>query len=214
MLARVPDEDLHALARVGVRRRFAEGASLMRQGEPGDSLHTIMSGLVRISMSSSEGDETILATLRAGDSIGELSLLDGRPRSATATALLDTESLVVTRADFVDWLHARPMAAAAILEALSLRLRRTNELVSDLVSLELPQRLAKQLLYLVEVQAPDGDASSGWRIRINQADLAKTVGATREAVNQHLRRFEDAEWVELKRGSVTVLRPDALRELL
>ncbi len=212
LLAKVPERDLAALAALGSRRRYRAGAALLEEGEPGDSLHTIISGLVRITITSAEGDEATIATLRAGDSLGELSLLDGRPRSATAIAIAETESLVVGREAFWSWLDAHPAAAAAMLETLSLRIRRTTEQVGDLTFLDLTQRLAKQLLREVAVQGIE-PTPEGQRVRITQSELANAVGATREATNKHLRQFEEAGWVRLGRGAVTVQRPEALREL-
>jgi CRP-like cAMP-binding protein len=212
LLAKVPEDDIAALAALGARRNYPEGSALVEEGDPGDSLHTIMSGLVRIWTASRDGEEATITMLGPGDSLGELSLLDGRPRSATATAARDTESLIVSREDFLNWLSERPAAAPAILETMSLRVRRTTQQLSDFQLLDLSQRIAKQVLRELAVREAE-PVEGGRRVRVRQQDLADSVGATREAVNHHLRSFQEAGWVRLGRASITVLDPQALRVL-
>jgi len=206
LLANVEQSDVQALAELSEVREFAADEVICREGDPGDGLHTIVRGTVRIFVVSREGKE---ATLGRGDSIGELALLDGRERSANASAIEATTTLHVGRADFRGWLTDRQAAAVAVLETLSLRLRRSNDAVADLSFLELPQRIEKRLLQLHLETVPD--ASGERRIRITQSALASMVGSSREAVNKHLKLFEQAGWVGLGRGAVSVLNADALR---
>lgn len=209
LLAKVAERDVQALAELSEVREYASGEAIFREGDPGDALHTIVRGAVRIFVVSPEGREATLATVGRGDSIGELALLDGRERSASAFAVQPTTTLRVGREQFRGWLADRPQAAVAVLETLSLRLRRSNDAVADLSFLELPQRIAKRLLQLHVETAPD--ASGERRIRVTQSALASMVGSSREAVNKHLKLFERAGWVGLSRGAVAVLDVDALR---
>ena len=212
LLAMVPEADVRALVDLGALEHYQPDESIFREGDPGDALHTIVRGRVRIVIVSDEGREVILATLGRGDSIGELALLDGRPRSASAIAAEPTTTMRVAREDFRRWLTERPGAAVAILETLGLRLRRTNQSIADLTFLELPHRIAKRLLMLLaDAQA---DRAGERRIRVTQSTLASMVGSSREAVNKHLRQFEDSGWVALSRGMVTVLDVDALGRFL
>lgn len=207
LLARLPEEDLHALASCGRVRAYPAGATIFSEGDPGDSLHVVIEGSVRIAVLSPGGEEATLALLGPGESCGELSLVDGRPRSASAIASRATKTLVVARADFLRWLSERPRAALALLETLSLRMRRTDEALADLAFMDLTHRLAKRLLDLAAYHP------GGSRLRITQNELAAMLGVSRESVNKQLNLFAREGWVGLGRGSVTLRDPAALRNL-
>ena len=210
LLARLPESDLQALAIRGRVKRFAQGSAIFREGDPGDALHVVVEGQVRITVLSGTGNEATVATVETGDCFGEFALLDGRPRSATATATRATRTFVVTRTDFVDWLSGRPSAALALLETLSLRLRRTDEALADMTFLDLEHRLAKQILRLST--APDGRGSRP-PIKVTQGDLASMLGVSRESVNKQLNAFAREGWINLSRGTISVLNAGALRQL-
>lgn len=207
LLARLADDDLSALASRGRVHTYPPGAIIFREGDPGDSLHIVISGRVRIAVLSPSGEEATLALLGPGESCGELSLLDGKPRSASAIASQATKTLVVKRDGFLQWLSGRPGAARALLETLSLRMRRTDEALADLAFMDLTQRLGKRLL---DLAAPN---PSGARLRITQSELAAMLGASRESVNKQLNAFAREGWVVLGRGSVTLKDPAALQDL-
>jgi CRP/FNR family cyclic AMP-dependent transcriptional regulator len=207
LLARLPEADIAALAARGRTRDYPAGGAIFREGEPGDSLHVVISGLIRVSVGAGSGDEATVAHVGPGDCVGELALLDGRPRSATATAVEPTRTLVVDRRTFVAWLSERPAAALALLETISLRLRRTDEALADFCFLDLPHRLAKRLLELHGVS----NGSRSPRIRITQAALASMLVVSRESVNKQLNRFARDGWVTLGRGSITIRDAHALR---
>ncbi len=210
LLARLPEADLRALSSQGRVRSYPAGSALFREGDPGDSLHIVVEGAVRILVVSPAGGEMTIAMLGPGDFVGHLALLDGRPRSAGAVASLATKTLIVTRDAFAEWLSSRPKAALALLESMSLTLRRTDETLADLTLLDLPHRLAKRLLALAAGQAASRGAP---RLRVTQAELASMLGVSRESVNKQLRRFERQGWVSLRRGSVTLTDVDALRTM-
>ncbi|MBA4181667.1 MAG: Crp/Fnr family transcriptional regulator [Anaerolinea sp.] len=209
LLARLPEADLQALASSGRVRRFPAGTAIFHEGDPGDSLHVVVEGQVRITVLSGSGSEATVAMVDTGDCFGELALLDGKPRSATATAVTATRTFVVTRNDFVAWLKDRPGAALALLETLSLRLRRTDEALADLTFLDLPHRLAKQLLRLSAVDVKGQRPA----IKVTQAELASMLGVSRESVNKQLNAFARGGLVQISRGTVKVKDPEALRAL-
>lgn len=210
LLARLPDEDLKALASRGRVRRFNAGATIFHEGDPGDAIYVVVDGRLRMSRISGSGTEATLAIIGAGDATGEMSLFDGRPRSATATAMQPTRVFVVSRDDFVNWVRERPAAALALLETLSLRLRRTNEIVTDLVFLDLPHRLAKHLLTLAASHADTANAKRP-RLQVTQAELASMLGVSRESVNKQLNQFARDGWITLSRGAVIIDDAEALR---
>lgn len=203
LLARLPEDDFQALASRGVLRRFAAGTVIFREGDPGDALHVVVEGQVRITVLSGSGSEATVATVTTGDCFGEFGLLDGKPRSATATAIPATRTFVVARRDFVDWLSGRPAAALALLETLSLRLRKADEALADLTFLVIEQRLAKQILRLLTA-SQDG-TSERIPVRVTQAELASQLGVSRERVNKQLNGFARNRWLSLARGTITVL---------
>ena len=210
LLARLPDEDLRALAAHGRVRRLNAGSTLFHEGDPGDAMYVVVDGKLRMSRLSGSGTEATLALIGAGDCTGELALFDGRPRSATATAMQATRLFVVSRDDFITWIRERPAAALALLETLSLRIRRTNEIVTDLVFLDLPHRLAKHLLTLASSHAESGNARRP-RLQVTQAELASMLGVSRESVNKQLNQFSRDGWITLSRGAVIIDDAEALR---
>lgn len=217
LLARLSEADRRDLASSGRVRSYASGDVIFREGDRGDSLHIVIEGSVRIAVLSSAGAEAAVALLGPGEFVGDLALLDGLPRSASAIASQATKTLVVTRSAFLRWLTERPPAALALLETLSLRVRRTDEALADLAFVSLPQRLAKRLLSLAsgnpEVLAADPQ-DGAVRLRITQADLASMLGVSRESVNKQLNLFSREGWIALSRGSITLIDPDALRRVV
>jgi CRP-like cAMP-binding protein len=210
LLARLTGPDLRALASRGRVRRYTSGTTIFREGDRGDSLHVVIDGSVRVTVVSARGEEATVALLGPGEFVGDLALLDGLPRSANAVASQPTKTLVVTRDDFRRWLTERPKASLALLEALSRRVRRTDEVLADLTFLDLPKRLAKRLLALTAERSVDGAAA---QLRVTQAELASMLGVSRESVNKQLNEFNRSGWVRLGRGSVTVLDQASLRAL-
>ena len=212
LLARLPEGELRALAARGRARTYVADAVIFHEGDPGDSLHIVIDGAIRIALISSEGEERTVALLGPGEFVGHLALLDGRPRSASAIAHGPTTTLVVTRDDFRRWLAERPPAALALLEAMSLLIRRTDEVLADMTFLGLPKRLAKRVLDLVG--GLEGTEAEGRRLRITQAELASMLGVSRESVNRQLNVFAQKGWIALGRGSITVIDLAALRVFL
>jgi CRP-like cAMP-binding protein len=156
---------------------------------------------------SPEGEEVTLALLGPGDFFGDLCLLDGGPRSATTVAIKTTETLVVERNRFMQWLESRPAAAVAILTALGRRLRAANELVGEFAFLDVHCRLAKKLLDLA------GPAAGGGQVELcfSQDELASMVGVTRESVNKHLQFFKKRGAIEVHRRRIVLRSADYLR---
>ncbi len=207
LLARLSTDDRKALAAAGRLRTYAQGDVIVRQGDPGDAMHVIIEGEVRIFIANAEGNEVTIATMGPGDIIGELSLLDGRPRAATMVTNAPTRTFSVSRKAFTEWLESRPAAALALLATLAGRVRRDNESLSDRFFLDAGQRLAKLL-------ATQANGTPSFRIRTTQAQMAAELGITRESVNKQLNQFERAGLVMIRRGSVTVLDPAALMTIV
>jgi CRP-like cAMP-binding protein len=213
LLAKLPRDDLRELASIARVQHFRPGAVVFRQGEPGDSLHVIVEGSVRIDVVAPGGNETTMAILGPGECFGELAILDGRPRSANAVANQATRTLVVTRSDFIHWLADKPKSALLLLETLSLRLRSTNEAFVDLAFFDLSHRLSRRLLRLAEPKDGTGLPKPGARITVTQSGLASMLGVSRESVNKQLGAFSERGWIQAGRGYVEVTDPQSLREV-
>ena len=191
LFAHVDAEPLRALARSLRRRRFRRNEVIFHQGDPGDSLHVVAAGGVKILLPSAEGEEAIIATLRPGDFFGELSLLDGAPRSATATALEPTETLALPRVALEELLDRDPRLRTALLASLAWELRRLTGHVEELHFLDLAGRLAMRLTRLAREVDPQARGAVRLDWPYTQSDLAAMIGGTRQSVNKLLSGLVD-----------------------
>lgn len=191
------------------KRSIPRGSVIFAKGDEGTGLFGVLAGAVKISLLSAEGRELVIALIGPGEIFGEIALLDGRPRSADATAQTNCELLAIERRDFLQFLHDHPDAALKIIEELCSRLRRTTDQIEDAIFLNLQARLAKTLLQL---SAGKDTAAATRRILITQRDIGQLIGMSRESTNKQLREWARRRWVKLERGAVTVLRPEELSE--
>ena len=206
--------DAATLERVGRgmrTRRFRRGEVIFHLGDPGDALFIVMTGAIKIMLPSDAGDEAILATLRPGDVFGELALLDGAPRSATAAALEPTETLILPRGQFRDLLATEPAIVDALLASLASELRRLTNHVEELHFLDITGRLASRLARLASESGKKlSDGTIRLRAPLTQGDLAAMIGCTRQSVNKLLGMFTDDGLIRLERDSIVVLDLEGL----
>jgi CRP-like cAMP-binding protein len=204
------DPTLLDLARSSRQRVYGRGHYLWYQGDPGDYLVVVCVGLVKVVLTSERGDEIVLVTLGRHETLGELALLDGSPRSASVVAAEPTTVLMVPRAAVLELMVAHPAVLDAVLRSLGQLVRRLTDQTGDLVFLDLPGRLAKVLLSLAQSHAQD-EQRVVLDVRLSQSDIAAMVGATRPAVNRILQMFASRGLISVD-GRVIVLRdPSALR---
>jgi CRP/FNR family transcriptional regulator, cyclic AMP receptor protein len=204
-------EALERLAASMRSRRFRRGEVIFHIGDPGDALFVILNGEVKISLPSETGDEAILATLRPGDVFGELALLDGAPRSASASALTATETVVLPRDRFRELIATETGFRDALLASIAGELRRLTTHVEELHFLDITGRLAARLVRLgQEGGTPAPDGSVRLRTNLTQADLASMVGCTRQSVNKLLGQFTDDGLVRLERDAIVLIDLDGL----
>lgn len=195
---------LHDLAGVSAQRSYGRGQFLWYQGDPGDRLVVVASGLVKVTLTSESGEEVLLVTLGEHQTLGELAILDGSPRSASVVAVRPTTVLTLPRSAVLAQMAMHPGVLDAILRSLGRLVRRLTEQTGDLVFLDLAGRLAKVLLQLAESHSPDGSGTvvdAG----LSQSDIAAMVGATRPAVNRVLQTFASRGLVSVE-GQIIVLR--------
>jgi CRP/FNR family transcriptional regulator, cyclic AMP receptor protein len=203
-----------ALERVaaGMRaRRFRRGEVIFHIGDPGDALFVIVQGEVKISLPSETGDEAILATLRSGDVFGELALLDGAPRSASATAISPTETVVLPRDRFRELIATEAGVRDALLASIAGELRRLTTHVEELHFLDITGRLAARLVRLAnEGGKATADGDTRLASNLTQGDLAAMVGCTRQSVNKLLGQFTDDGLIRLDREGIVITDLDGL----
>jgi CRP-like cAMP-binding protein len=192
-------------------RRFRKGEVLFHEGDPGDSLFIVASGAVKVVVPSDEGDEAILATIRRGDFLGELALLDGAPRSASAIALEPTETLALPRVRFSALVASEPAIRDALLSSLAAELRRLTAHVAELHFLDLTGRLAARLARLAEEHGSrDADGSIRLDAPLTQSDVAAMIGATRQSVNKLLGEFVADGLLRMDHETIVIPDLDAL----
>jgi CRP/FNR family transcriptional regulator/CRP/FNR family cyclic AMP-dependent transcriptional regulator len=211
LFANLDDESLRELEQAARPRSFRAGEIIFHRDDPGQMLYVIKQGKVRIYITSPDGQEVTLAVFGPGDYFGELAILDGRPRSASAIALDVVETQALQRGDFIAAVNRHPRIAIQVMQALSVRLRHTDAMIEDLLFLDVHGRVAKKLLDLAElhgVRTPDGIRIE---MKLTQTDLAALVGASRESVNKVIGYFVDKNFISSEKRKITILRLAELR---
>jgi CRP/FNR family cyclic AMP-dependent transcriptional regulator len=206
LFAKLTPQQIDRLSACIVTKSVKRGTNICAKGDPGTSLFAIGSGTVRISVPSVEGKDAVVNVLSKGAIFGEIACLGGHPRTADVTASTDCELYVIERRDFLPVMREEPEIALRIIEILCSRVRRTTEQAEEVMFLDLPSRLAKALMRLLE----EGAGSQERRISITQKDLGNIIGMSRESVNKQLRLWEQKNWVRLERNAVVILAPDRL----
>jgi CRP-like cAMP-binding protein len=180
-------------------------------GDLHDSMIAILEGEVRISIPSVDGKELMLAIVYAGEVFGEIAMLDGKPRSADATALTACTLAVLDRRDVLAALDRNPRAWLAFVEVLCSRLRYTDKQLVEMALLQLPERLAQTLLRTVDTVPAQGPNRA--KLRLSQYELAHRVGATRESVNKCLNEWQRARIIRIEKRVITIVDRAALEAL-
>jgi CRP-like cAMP-binding protein len=191
------------------RRSVTRGSTIFSKGDPGTGLMGVLSGSVKISVTSPEGRDIVLNIIHPGEIFGEIALLDGHPRTADAMALSDCEFMIIERREFIPFLLNQPAVAIKLMEILCSRLRHTSEQVHDVTFLNLSVRLARTLSHL----AVEDTSTSGGEVAITQREIGAMVGRSRESTNKQLSAWAKRGWIRLHRGGVTILKPEKLAEI-
>jgi CRP/FNR family cyclic AMP-dependent transcriptional regulator len=211
LFAELREDTLRALADRSVERSYPRHGRLFYQGDPGSGLYVLASGLVKVVVTSEDGEEMVLVTLGPGDAFGELSIVDGGPRSASAEALEPTVALVITREVLLDLATRDSGLTEALLRTLGALLRRLTEQASDLVFLDLPGRMAKLLAMLAAERGSETPDGIELDANLTQTDLAGMVGASRQSVNQILQGFARRGYLQVRGRRIVIHRLDLLR---
>ena len=211
LFATIDQETAESLIAQMTPARLERGDVLFHEGDQGDRLYVIGEGKIKLGRTSSDGRENLLAILGPGEMFGELSLFDPGPRTATATAVAETQVVSMSHDQLKQFLTQRPGVATTLLAALARRLRRTNESLADLVFTDVPGRVAKALLDLAGRFGRPVDEGVMVAHDLTQEELAQLVGASRETVNKALADFASRGWLRLEARAVLLLDVERLK---
>ena len=211
-----PDQ-LALIAGKARQRTYKAEEAIVRQDDPGETLYIVLSGIVKISMVGTDGNEVFLAVLATGENFGELSLIDSQFRSADVVTEEATTLMSIDRAVFNELIATVPPFSINLLRILAHRTRRANVRIHAHCTLDVFGLVARQLLEFSELYGmaqPDGSVLIP--IRLTQGDIGDLVGASRERVNQVMGHFREKKMVSVdpKTYRITVFKPDELRKRL
>lgn len=178
-----------------IKRRFKRGEPIVEQGKKSNALSIILTGRARVITADARGREVILATLQSGDYVGEMSLIDDEPHSATVRAEIQTDALILGRLEFARCLPENSSMAYAVMKGLVQRLRHADRKIESLALMDVYGRVARALL---EFANEDGDGNAVIRDKVSRQDLAKMVGASREMVSRVMKDLEERGFIETR----------------
>jgi len=209
LIRRVPlfsmltEDQAVSVADAVVKRRFKRGEKLVEQGRRSNALFILLTGRARVVTADSRGREVILATMEPGDHLGEMSLIDHEPHSATVRAEIQTDVLMLGQAEFARCLPDSSSLAYALMQGLVLRLRKADRKIESLALMDVYGRVARVLL---DVAVPEGDGRLVVRGKISRQDIAKMVGASREMVSRVMKDLEERGVVEAQPNGTMLIR--------
>jgi len=190
--------------------KLSRGQVLFKEGDAGDQLFVVVDGKLKLGTTSNDGRENLLSILGPGDMFGELSLFDPGPRTATATAVVDSKLLALANDQVIGWVKEHPQVSLQLLGRLAQRLRKANDVLSDLVFADVPGRVAKAIIELGERFGTKKEDGLHVNHELTQEELAQLVGASRETVNKALADFASRGWVKLEPRAVIILDAERL----
>jgi CRP/FNR family cyclic AMP-dependent transcriptional regulator len=201
LFAAFGEEQLRALVPAILRRHAPRGTAVLREGERVDSLYIVVGGRFKVMMGEADGKEVILSFIGPGEIFGEMGLIDDGPRSASVVAIEPSDLLVVTRGAFRRCMAESYDTAMGVMRVLVRRLRAADRKIGSLAMLDVYGRVARLLLDMAE----DVDGQKVVTKRLTKQDIARMIGASREAVSLVMKDLELNGYFEV-RGSTIVLR--------
>ncbi|HKV52839.1 MAG TPA: Crp/Fnr family transcriptional regulator [Gemmatimonadaceae bacterium] len=208
LLSGLESAELSRFADMTRERSYPKGSVILFEDDPGDSLFLVKNGRVKVVLIGEDGREVILGILTVGDHFGELSLIDGHPRSAHVIAMDDAQLIVLRREDFRRRVVESPKVAWALLVEISRRLRRADEQIGSLVLLDVDGRIARLLL-----DAANESGGSTIEKRLTHQTIAQMIGASRETVSRAMRQFQDTGLISVQRRQISIANRTGLERL-
>jgi CRP-like cAMP-binding protein len=206
-------ETLEAIGALAVRNVYRPREIVVRQGDRDGDVYLVTRGYLMVSAVAHNGREVGFGVMQAGDLFGEIALFDGEPRSASVVAITQVESLRIDRRAFVRLVEGNPRIALELLALMARRLRRLSQRSDDITGLSAAQRIAKELLRLVErAGQPMGRGSVRIGLKISQQGIGELAGVTRESVNKHLRLWVKSGLIAMDAGHIVIRDLQQFRE--
>ncbi|MEO6320193.1 MAG: Crp/Fnr family transcriptional regulator [Polaromonas sp.] len=195
-----------SVAQAVVKRRFKRGEPIVEQGKKSNALTILLTGRARVISCDSRGREVILATLRPGDYVGEMSLIDNEPHSATVLAEEQSDALILGQMEFACCMPDRDSMAHAVLRGLVQRLRQADSKIESLALMDVYGRVARALLEFAGENAMGQQGHAVIPDRVSRQDMAKMVGASREMVSRVMKDLEERGFIVTRDdGSLLVM---------
>ncbi len=191
-------------------KKFSASQIIFTQGDEPNGLYIVRTGKIKICADDPQGNELIFTFLSSGDLLGEIAILDGQPRSATAVAVTHTETFYLDRAEFLDFLKTSQGACMDIIASLCKTLRRSSTRLEEISFLDVSGRVARNLL---SISLKEGFSEFPPNCEISQEELAQVVGASRVMVNKILNSFGDLGFITQSRKKITILNPQELQRI-
>jgi CRP-like cAMP-binding protein len=219
LLSRVPlfsglsGQELIGLASVTRTRCLAAREELFHKGDEGTRVYVVIRGTLKVLTTSDEGDDVVFSLLGPGEPVGEIAFLGGCARTATISAVSDSELLAIDRRDLLAFLHTHPEASIKLMGVLAERVKRVSEFVEDTLFLNLPVRLAKKLVNYAAIYGRESDAGVRIDLKLSQEEWGDLVGATRESINKQMRAWSEEGHICMDRGYVVLTRLEELEKL-
>jgi CRP-like cAMP-binding protein len=213
LLRHLRPEEMKRLAATAQFARHPPQATIFQKGDPGSSLMAVIRGKVKICTYSQDGKELLLNLIDQGGTFGEIAVLDGRPRTADAIALEETDLLVLERAQLMAFLAGNQELLSRLLSVLCQKLRQTSEHLEDAILREAPSRLARGLLRLAETFGRPGPTGTKLAIKLSQTQIGNLVGASRESVNKLLNEWQRAGHLATEQGFIVLRDPKVFERL-
>ena len=203
LFAMLTASQAEAVAEAVIKRRFKRGELVVEQGKKSNALFIILTGRCRVFTSDARGREVILANMQPGDYIGEMSLIDNEPHSASVRAEVQTDVLMLGRLEFARCLPENTSMAYAVMKGLVQRLRYADRKIESLALMDVYGRVARSL---IESAEPLSDGSMVIRSKVSRQDLAKMVGASREMVSRVMKDLEERGYIETQETGGIIIR--------
>lgn len=200
LLASCEHDELEEILSRARLQNMKKGETLLNQGDDGNSLIILLEGTIRISMATSNGREIVLNYADPGEVLGEIALLDGEPRTASATAVTEGKYLQISRSAFETVVHRFPGLGLRLLRQMAGRLRQTNSMIENDRAFTSGPRLARYIQRLM--LEPQHERL---RLDLSQSELGNFAGISRENINRQLSAWADSGIIALENGQIRVM---------
>jgi CRP/FNR family transcriptional regulator/CRP/FNR family cyclic AMP-dependent transcriptional regulator len=211
LFSELDEGELQQLAGVMREQHYKKHSTIVHVDDPGNALYILKSGLVKVTIEDQHGYEMILRILYPTDFFGDMSLLDGMPRSATVTTQEFSDVLTISRDHFLNIIEKSPKILLKMTSVVSQRLRKANELIHSLAFFDVYGKVARVLLNLATERGRVTEQGTVIDMRLTQQELAELAGMTRETMARTLREFQQAGCIRVESGVISILALDMLR---